>query len=71
MAEPSYRPPLAVRSPCVSICRIVPETGYCEGCLRTIDEIAAWGTMSSAERQSVWLTLRERRAELGQPSTQR
>ncbi|HEY5633414.1 MAG TPA: DUF1289 domain-containing protein [Burkholderiaceae bacterium] len=54
------RPPLAVRSPCVSICRIDPQTGYCEGCLRTIDEIAAWGTMSSAERHAVWLELRTR-----------
>jgi predicted Fe-S protein YdhL (DUF1289 family) len=71
MTAPSCRPPLAVRSPCVSICRIVPETGYCEGCLRTIDEIAAWGSMTSAERQTVWLALRARRAELGQPSTQR
>ncbi len=71
MTAKPHRPPLAVRSPCVSICRIVPETGYCEGCLRTIDEIAAWGTMSSAERQTVWLSLRARRAEISQPSTHR
>lgn len=56
------RPPLAVRSPCVSICRIDPQTGYCEGCLRTIDEIAAWGAMGSAERQAVWLELRARQS---------
>ena len=29
-------------SPCVNICQINPETGYCIGCMRTIDEIAGW-----------------------------
>ena len=63
------RPPLAVRSPCVSICRIDPQTGYCEGCLRTIDEIAAWGTMSSAERQAVWRELPARQSRATRPAT--
>jgi predicted Fe-S protein YdhL (DUF1289 family) len=28
-------------------------TGLCVGCLRTLDEIAAWGQMSPAERTAV------------------
>jgi len=39
-----------------------PETGFCEGCLRTIDEIASWGTMSQERRSEVLAQLRQRRA---------
>jgi predicted Fe-S protein YdhL (DUF1289 family) len=28
-------------------------TGLCEGCARTLDEIAAWSAMSDAEKQAV------------------
>ena len=38
-----------VISPCVSVCE-VNERNVCVGCLRTLDEIAAWGMMSHAER---------------------
>lgn len=36
-------------SPCIGICRLDPR-GYCEGCLRTGDEIARWRGMSESER---------------------
>lgn len=49
-----------VASPCISVCRIDPGTGWCEGCLRTIDEIAAWGSMSNGERAAVIEELRTR-----------
>ena len=29
-------------SPCISICRIDPVTGYCYGCARTNDEKKLW-----------------------------
>jgi len=44
-------------SPCINVCRMNPETGLCEGCLRTLDEIAAWASMSSAERRAVLASL--------------
>ena len=31
-----------VISPCISICRTDPVTGYCYGCARTIDEKKLW-----------------------------
>jgi len=31
-----------VASPCINVCRMSQETALCEGCLRTLDEIAAW-----------------------------
>jgi predicted Fe-S protein YdhL (DUF1289 family) len=49
-------------SPCNSVCRINPGTGWCEGCYRTIDEIAAWSRMDDKEKRAVWLLLDERRA---------
>jgi predicted Fe-S protein YdhL (DUF1289 family) len=29
-------------SPCISICKTDPSTGYCYGCARTIEEIKIW-----------------------------
>jgi len=41
--------PVAPLSPCIGICRL-DTRGYCEGCLRTGDEIARWRGMDEAER---------------------
>jgi uncharacterized protein len=37
----------------VGICRI-DESGYCEGCLRTMNEISRWPLMSEDERAAVF-----------------
>ena len=50
-----------VPSPCTSVCRMNPRNGLCEGCLRTIDEIAAWSRMDDDEKRAVWILLDERR----------
>ncbi|AKJ31380.1 DUF1289 domain-containing protein [Caldimonas brevitalea] len=59
---PPSSPATGVPSPCVNVCRINPRTGWCEGCARTLDEIAAWSTMSDADKQRVWSRLPQRRA---------
>ena len=51
-------------SPCISICRMDAATGFCEGCLRTIDEIAGWRRMSDQDKRSVWRAI-ELRADAG------
>ena len=51
----------AVASPCSNVCRIDPRTGWCDGCLRTLDEIAAWATMSDDDKRAVWDALARRR----------
>jgi len=51
-----------VASPCINVCRMNPETGLCEGCLRTLDEIAAWSAMSAQEKRSVLARLPARRS---------
>jgi uncharacterized protein len=50
----------AVPSPCISVCRMDADSGLCEGCFRTLDEIASWGTASDTERRRVWQQLVER-----------
>lgn len=49
-------------SPCTSVCRIDARTGWCEGCARTLAEIAAWSTLSNDEKRIVWDALAARRA---------
>jgi predicted Fe-S protein YdhL (DUF1289 family) len=36
-------------------------TGLCEGCLRTIDEIARWGGLSDPEKRAVLGAIEARR----------
>ena len=52
-----------VTSPCTNVCAIDAATGWCAGCLRTIDEIAAWGGLDNAARRAVRKRLPARRAE--------
>lgn len=49
-----------VESPCVGIC-VVDEEDICEGCGRSMDEIAGWLRMSTLERKQA---LRLSRARL-------
>jgi hypothetical protein len=50
-----------VPSPCINVCRMDEATGWCEGCLRTIDEIVAWGTMADEGKRAVWRLIEQRR----------
>ena len=40
-----------------------PQSGYCRGCQRTLDEIARWGQMSEAEQRAVLKALATRRPD--------
>ncbi|WP_420993977.1 DUF1289 domain-containing protein [Cupriavidus sp. 30B13] len=55
---------LPVPSPCRNVCRMDAASGYCEGCLRTIEEIAAWSGSDDAARRAVWARLPARAAHL-------
>ena len=68
LTDPELRNALAARalvaraqasdipSPCISVCRI-DAGGLCEGCLRTLDEIAAWSRLDDAGKREVWRTI--------------
>jgi predicted Fe-S protein YdhL (DUF1289 family) len=49
-----------VPSPCISVCKVDPTTEWCEGCFRTLDEIAAWSRMEDGEKKAVWKLISER-----------
>ena len=53
---------MSVQSPCINVCRMGAKSGLCEGCARTLDEIAAWSVMDDAQKQAVWDQLPQRRA---------
>ena len=47
-------------SPCTGICQIDAGAGWCLGCRRTMDEIAAWPNAASAEKREVLARLAKR-----------
>ncbi|WP_062125641.1 DUF1289 domain-containing protein [Paraburkholderia monticola] len=53
----------SVPSPCISVCRMDASTGWCEGCLRTIDEIAGWSTFDDDAKRAVWDAIEVRHAQ--------
>ena len=59
-AEPGPHLP----SPCQSVCIMHPQTGWCEGCMRSIAEIADWSRMDKAAKLAVWTQLPERLLQL-------
>jgi hypothetical protein len=56
-----------VETPCTKVCRIDPQRGLCAGCLRSLEEIAVWGTLSPAERRRVMAELPQRRSAERRP----
>jgi predicted Fe-S protein YdhL (DUF1289 family) len=44
---------MTVQSPCILVCSIDENTGYCFGCGRTRDEIAGWMVYSDDIRSRV------------------
>ncbi|MGP9499367.1 DUF1289 domain-containing protein [Halomonas sp. AOP43-D1-4] len=40
-------------SPCIQHCQL-DTTNTCQGCGRTLNEIAYWGQMTEAEKAPVW-----------------
>ncbi len=48
-------------SPCVNVCRMDERSGWCEGCLRTLDEIAFWSVLDDDDKRAVLAELQQRR----------
>lgn len=49
-------------TPCILVCSIDLNTGYCFGCGRTREEIGGWMTYSDDERRDIMQVLPERLA---------
>jgi uncharacterized protein len=52
----------AMPSPCIGICRMDAGSGLCEGCFRTMDEIAYWRTATEDVKRTVWMEIKRRHA---------
>jgi predicted Fe-S protein YdhL (DUF1289 family) len=44
---------MAVKSPCVALCKFDGKTGFCTACLRTLEEARGWKKMSDHRRHQV------------------
>ena len=49
-----------VPSPCISVCRMSELTGLCEGCYRTLDEIAQWSSAGDQTKRTIWTQIEQR-----------
>ncbi|MBZ4194473.1 MAG: DUF1289 domain-containing protein [Candidatus Contendobacter sp.] len=59
-APPSDNPP----SPCIGVCVMNLQTRWCEGCFRTLDEIAGWWDYSPRQKCTVIAQLDDRLARI-------
>ncbi len=59
-----------VQSPCINVCRMNDATGWCEGCHRSLDEIAFWSVLDEADKQAVWALLPARRVQMPTPQAE-
>lgn len=48
----AFTPVPGVASPCIGVCRMRADD-VCEGCLRTLDEIAEWFSASDDRRRAI------------------
>jgi predicted Fe-S protein YdhL (DUF1289 family) len=62
MSANAVSQPGEIASPCINVCKMNPDTALCEGCWRTLDEIAAWSGMSAEDKRAVLARLAARRA---------
>ena len=53
-------------SPCINVCSINDGNGLCQGCFRTLDEIAFWSHATNDERLMIIVAIAQRREELNQ-----
>jgi predicted Fe-S protein YdhL (DUF1289 family) len=56
-----------IDTPCIDVCSIDPKTNLCSGCLRSLDEIAAWGGLPPSERRRIMAALPGRSRLNGKP----
>lgn len=53
-----------VPSPCINVCEMDPASGFCRGCMRTINEIVAWGSAPDEYKRAVWEQIRAREQQI-------
>ncbi len=51
---------MSIESPCIDVCRMNPDTGQCDGCRRTLEEIIAWSRAGDDEKRRILAAVAER-----------
>jgi len=52
---------MPVQSPCNDVCKISPDSGLCQGCLRTKQEIMLWKDASDGQKRAILNRLKSRK----------
>lgn len=53
----------ATPSPCINVCKMDAGTGLCQGCWRTLNEIAGWSAADEPTRRAILAAVAERRRD--------
>jgi predicted Fe-S protein YdhL (DUF1289 family) len=59
----SQLPTPNVASPCINVCKMDDDGGFCVGCFRTIEEIAVWSRARDEQRLNILVAVERRRVE--------
>ncbi|PWV60164.1 DUF1289 domain-containing protein [Plasticicumulans acidivorans] len=51
-------------SPCIGICQMNTDTGLCEGCFRTSEEIEKWWELDAKQKWAVVAMAEDRQARI-------
>lgn len=51
-------------SPCIGVCQINPDTGWCAGCYRSSAEVQGWWDYSNEEKRGVLAELPQRQEKV-------
>lgn len=62
------QPQQTVPSPCIGVCKMVPATGWCSGCFRSIDEITRWSRLADDDKLALWQHIEARQATAPTPT---
>jgi uncharacterized protein len=52
------------KNPCINVCQISSQTGYCLGCFLSLREIRDWSESSDAEKELVLENIKKRKNAL-------
>lgn len=52
-----------VQSPCIGVCSMDDNTGFCLGCYRTLDEIQQWWELGNKQKLAVVALATDREAQ--------
>jgi predicted Fe-S protein YdhL (DUF1289 family) len=51
-------------TPCIQVCIVDGESGYCLGCYRTLTEVAGWLRLTAGARAALMAELPDRRSRI-------